>query len=284
MKFRNKSGFTLIELLVVIAIIAILAAILFPVFAQARERARAVSCLSNIKQMGTGLYMYVQDYDEKMPSAFVTVAPINGGNIDVIPYDMQIIPYIKNSQIFACGSDSTPLDDEPGLAIWDGNYRTRPYKRRSYGYVGALNTQERQNAGGGQPDPNVGMSTWGQGNSLAAIDAPAETIAMTESWGINENNIGETFVVASPWGSLFTNCDAWKLAGRHKPSQGPIDNGPPGCDGDFNLAGKRNMKGHFDQGNYVFADGHAKQMRWAQVRTNDFYLWKLRKPTVTYTP
>jgi len=61
---HKRVGFTLIELLVVIAIIAILAAILFPVFAQAREKARAISCLSNMKQLGTGMYMYVQDYDE----------------------------------------------------------------------------------------------------------------------------------------------------------------------------------------------------------------------------
>src|ERR1051325_9083505 len=63
---RTKHGFTLIELLVVIAIIAILAAILFPVFAQAREKARAISCLSNIKQLGLAAAMYRQDYDEKM--------------------------------------------------------------------------------------------------------------------------------------------------------------------------------------------------------------------------
>src|SRR5690242_18281565 len=63
----KRSAFTLIELLVVIAIIAILAAILFPVFAQAREKARQTSCISNMKQIGTGLYMYVQDYDEMLP-------------------------------------------------------------------------------------------------------------------------------------------------------------------------------------------------------------------------
>ncbi|MES2462938.1 MAG: prepilin-type N-terminal cleavage/methylation domain-containing protein, partial [Armatimonadota bacterium] len=61
---RVRSGFTLIELLVVIAIIAILAAILFPVFAQAREKARTTACLNNMKQMGTGAMMYAQDYDE----------------------------------------------------------------------------------------------------------------------------------------------------------------------------------------------------------------------------
>ncbi|MBC7807537.1 MAG: prepilin-type N-terminal cleavage/methylation domain-containing protein, partial [Akkermansiaceae bacterium] len=65
---RVKSGFTLIELLVVIAIIAILAAILFPVFAQAREKARQISCLSNQKQIGIAMMMYVQDYDETYPT------------------------------------------------------------------------------------------------------------------------------------------------------------------------------------------------------------------------
>ena len=65
---RPKAAFTLIELLVVIAIIAVLAAILFPVFAQARDKARQAACLSNLKQVGTALAMYQQDYDERMPS------------------------------------------------------------------------------------------------------------------------------------------------------------------------------------------------------------------------
>src|SRR5437764_3847630 len=67
---RRGRGFTLIELLVVIAIIAILAAILFPVFAQARDKARSAACLSNCKQMALGVHMYAQDYDEKIPAAF----------------------------------------------------------------------------------------------------------------------------------------------------------------------------------------------------------------------
>src|SRR3982750_3360923 len=86
---RSRSGFTLIELLVVIAIIAILAAILFPVFAQAREKARQTACMSNVKQIGTALTMYVQDYEETMPRAFsggTAASPGRDWSTDLIPY------------------------------------------------------------------------------------------------------------------------------------------------------------------------------------------------------
>jgi prepilin-type N-terminal cleavage/methylation domain-containing protein len=77
---RTAKGFTLIELLVVIAIIAILAAILFPVFARAREKARQSSCLSNVKQITLGTQMYVQDYDEKFPFALASITSrVTGG-------------------------------------------------------------------------------------------------------------------------------------------------------------------------------------------------------------
>jgi prepilin-type N-terminal cleavage/methylation domain-containing protein len=84
---QRSKGFTLIELLVVIAIIAILAAILFPVFAQAREKARAITCLSNIKQIGLGTAMYVQDYDETFPIAW--------GEPNDFTWYLQVEPYIK---------------------------------------------------------------------------------------------------------------------------------------------------------------------------------------------
>src|SRR6201985_294498 len=93
----RPNAFTLIELLVVIAIIAILAAILFPVFAQARESARRTSCLSNVKQMGLAFAMYNQDYDETTPA----VIHLNGSNAD--PDFWSIIqPYIKNVSMFYC--------------------------------------------------------------------------------------------------------------------------------------------------------------------------------------
>jgi prepilin-type N-terminal cleavage/methylation domain-containing protein/prepilin-type processing-associated H-X9-DG protein len=92
-------AFTLIELLVVIAIIAILAAILFPVFAQAREKARGISCLSNCKQIGLGIQMYAQDYDETFVPASVGFTPFN----------VLIEPYIKNQQVWTCPSAVTTI-------------------------------------------------------------------------------------------------------------------------------------------------------------------------------
>src|SRR5688572_14558614 len=95
-----RRAFTLIELLVVIAIIAILAAILFPVFAQAREAARKTSCLSNVKQIMTGVKMYTQDYDELNPQYVWT--PVAGGNYHTW---MELVnPYVKNAGVFLCPS------------------------------------------------------------------------------------------------------------------------------------------------------------------------------------
>lgn len=108
-----QSGFTLIELLVVIAIIAILAAILFPVFAQARERARGISCLSNMKQVGTATTMYLQDYDETFPiNLYFGFEPTPC----VFTVWTAIMPYSKNSQLYACPSNPTAMDFPPMMA------------------------------------------------------------------------------------------------------------------------------------------------------------------------
>ncbi|BCM93123.1 hypothetical protein IAD21_05011 [Abditibacteriota bacterium] len=124
--FAHKSAFTLIELLVVIAIIAILAAILFPAFARARENARRASCQSNFKQLMLGLIQYTQDYDERLPNVSdntQTIAvPGNWTSYTSSPtvFDPSkgsIYPYIKSRQIYICPSDSTGQTQGQSYAI-----------------------------------------------------------------------------------------------------------------------------------------------------------------------
>ena len=105
-----RRGFTLIELLVVIAIIAILAAILFPVFARAREKARQTSCLSNLKQLGLGMLMYAQDYDEKFLVRYYIPDPTFSDGVSSGGYTVYsaLLPYVKNAQIFRCPSNTPP--------------------------------------------------------------------------------------------------------------------------------------------------------------------------------
>jgi len=102
---KKWKGFTLIELLVVIAIIAILAAILFPVFGRARENARKISCLSNLKQLGLAVGQYAQDYDEMFPNAGANWARETDRPYYKTPKNV-LMPYIKSSQVWRCPSDS----------------------------------------------------------------------------------------------------------------------------------------------------------------------------------
>ncbi len=120
----RRHGFTLIELLVVIAIIAILAAILFPVFARAREKARQTSCLSNIKQLALGMLMYASDYDERLSAS-------HWGTFDVprSTWRGSIYPYVRNIQLYTCPSkpDIGPFDPMREAVVWQYCGYAMPY-------------------------------------------------------------------------------------------------------------------------------------------------------------
>jgi prepilin-type N-terminal cleavage/methylation domain-containing protein/prepilin-type processing-associated H-X9-DG protein len=133
----QRKGFTLIELLVVIAIIAILASILFPVFARARENARRSSCMSNLKQIGLGFMQYVQDYDEKFPANFTEVVTTEP---NYILYPVAVHPYIKSKQVWVCPSESVGTGIPATIAKdgWVGGDRVDYYYNYSIGgYNGA---------------------------------------------------------------------------------------------------------------------------------------------------
>lgn len=155
MKFLRTSrrGFTLIELLVVIAIIAILAAILFPVFARAREAARQSSCLSNLKQMGTAAMLYLQDYDEtNLRANNIQTYNLPSGAVSPSTnclWMYQLYPYVKNAQVYSCPSDAAA-------------------KFNPAAYTGTLGYGFNDNYGIG-------------GLSLAAFQRPAETIMFADT-------------------------------------------------------------------------------------------------------
>lgn len=161
----KRQGFTLIELLVVIAIIAILAAILFPVFAQARESARRTTCLSNIRQAGTAMYMYLQDYDEVLPA----VVHLGGGKDDDFYGVLQ--PYVKNVGVFYC-PDRTEWSFSTGDDCSGQESINTQQRCIGYGYNwGILSgvrlgvVGDRVHFPGGYIEPGV---------SLASIVAPAD--------------------------------------------------------------------------------------------------------------
>jgi prepilin-type N-terminal cleavage/methylation domain-containing protein/prepilin-type processing-associated H-X9-DG protein len=146
----RRRAFTLIELLVVIAIIAILAAILFPVFAKAREKARTASCENNCKQIGLAFLQYVQDYDERYPPYDNDTA----GNSPRYGWELLIQPYIKNTQAFICPSDTQPTSGVSGWLTAPGNFKA------SYIY-------------------NWLVGQYPGGIAMAAAVSPATTVAYT---------------------------------------------------------------------------------------------------------
>lgn len=162
---RGRKGFTLIELLVVIAIIAILAAILFPVFARARENARRASCSSNLKQIGLGIMQYTQDYDETYPVR---------DNAASGTWAQTIQPYVKSTQLFKCPSNSSTATMAGGLPA--------PAPRIPVSYA----TNHRL------------MPSGGRSVSMAVVDSSSQKIVVSES-GYDWNDYGAPWWNATHW-------------------------------------------------------------------------------------
>jgi prepilin-type N-terminal cleavage/methylation domain-containing protein/prepilin-type processing-associated H-X9-DG protein len=165
----ERRAFTLIELLVVIAIIAILAAILFPVFARARENARRASCQSNVKQISLGLMQYTQDYDEKFPGWYTDP---NGNGFVINTSDKgwteNIQPYLKSLQIYQCPSEPTTPP-----VIGNGTGFTDYFINSRVASTDPANGTAQPTAGGA---------------SLAALQAPSLTVMIGDGGAFNSEN------------------------------------------------------------------------------------------------
>jgi prepilin-type N-terminal cleavage/methylation domain-containing protein/prepilin-type processing-associated H-X9-DG protein len=249
---RSASAFTLIELLVVIAIIAILAAILFPVFAQAREKARATSCLSNCRQISVALLMYTQDYDEnfplfsagycsRIPNPLQPVDPNHPAGVRAM-WQAQVLPYMKNWQILSCPSDTGVLPNDNFVKFYMLSYGY------NYGYLSKLEVVA---------DPGCpSITQWFSGHSQAFVQKPAEIVMLTDNGG---KNLYQTSG-ATTLGSMVNPPDAWPSSEYF---YGPVQVGwGLNCQDYFQGTKWGDTDGfawrHNEGGNAAMCDGHAK--------------------------
>lgn len=241
---QRRLAFTLIELLVVIAIIAILAAILFPVFAQAREKARSTTCLSNLKQIGLGFMMYAQDYDETFTIARQWGGCNPPGNADA-DFTSKLSAYISR----VAGYDT--VGNRNRTSIWrcpsDGNPRNNGRTPNSYN-VPVTNSGAYQFAYNWDTTCGAASGAYQPGRTFAEFPAPADTILLAETSRpgsiLGQNNP----YLWGPFGNgLSQNCSRFVNS--------PADNdGFSGCAATI-------APRHSNGWNYVFADGHAKWFR-----------------------
>ena len=261
---RSRSGFTLIELLVVIAIIAILAAILFPVFQKVRENARRASCQSNLKQIGLAMVQYTQDADEMYPGSY------KNSPAGRVKWTELIYPFTKAYGIYTCPDRTTHENiDGPGPGgIMTAAANPDTFKGTDYSY----NCVQGPNSVG-VPAPGNDDSL---GAPLALVTEPSQTILITEG---NPDNGGQD----NTYDSAFTdigpgNCCTVYYAGS---------TGGGGWGGNANPnapSGSKNFDHrHTGGSNILWYDGHVKWARTSADYTTTYpgggpYYWMLVKP------
>ena len=249
-----RKGFTLIELLVVIAIIAILAAILFPVFAQAREKARAISCISNMKQVGTSVMMYTQDYDEHVMSEWLNLSDADVGKMPNGTvrqwrryWPVRVQPYTKNYQVTVCPDN--PSDGGPD---WPEN----PENTRKGGTV-AINDM---------------MSGWdGDSPKLAAYNEPARLVQFADGASIYDSSKGDAWGGADSAMAKY-NANPDDYSAYQSFSAGTMFFNEDRANWATGDARRLAVPRHSGMCNVAFFDGHAKAIKLSQ-----YWLRKDRK-------
>jgi prepilin-type processing-associated H-X9-DG protein len=234
-------------LLVVIAIIAILAAILFPVFARARENARRASCQSNLKQIGLGILQYSQDYDEKMVSTWYSSAGAEWSSTNGENYKWMdaIFPYVKSEQLFVCPSSNNQRYQ------YHKNLPNSAPAWPSGQYFGSYGLSEAY-WGGGPANATGPTSGNGFGRGLAEIQSPATTVLATDTAQIGAP--GEIYRMAG-WGNPA-------ISGGGDTVDIQAGASPPHVVTSYAGA---NMARHLDTTVTLYADGHVKSQRVDQL-------------------
>jgi len=322
-KARRKAGFTLIELLVVIAIIAILAAILFPVFSRARENARRSSCMSNMKQIGLGLMQYKTDFDGRFPQAYFYNDGLTSGSL-YTQWTGSTMPYVKNEQLYVCPSSKglAPTNstrsaacsiDEAGTtftAQFAGDDNQVPCS--SYIVNELLMPRMKLTA---HLDPSgAGANSYGSAGSPVS---PTGTLGAWHMQTVNDSVVedaAQTILVAE-MNHRYNNLAGTSGSGgtaqskTHRPTSAVKEPGIAFYDSENGTGlpltavtpaealsainapsstksrlGYTELERHLGGSNYAFADGHAKWYKLEQTLNPNAFLWGKKAYSVVNTP